>query len=454
MGGLADFFMFNSLIFLMMPIYNIGLGLDVFLVGLASGIPRILDAFTDTFVGNLSDNTRTRWGRRRPFIALGVLGGVIMFPLIWMPPFQTSTGIFLYLLVMVSVYFSFVHTIFVIPYTALGFEQTSDYAEKSRVLAWRMYIGLIGALTVPWVYKICLLDVFPNEVVGVRYVSLGIGLIILVTGLSPVFFCKEKLDHKVQARIKIRKALAETIRNKSFMRLMSAYVVVVLGIISGVGLTLYVNIYYLCDGDKSYAAQLVATAGSIKALAAYISLPLASWLSGKIGKHRTMQLGFFMVSIGGASYGFTLRPDFPELQFISAAIIGSSLQGCWLMVNSIIADICDEDEYITGFRREGFYAAVFSVSKKVSFGVASVFIGALLWLIGFDAQLANQGMLNSQVPVRLFYGFIFLPLLTPLAGVWILRTFPHAGNSSRFEATKWDSQFHGLSFTCQVGSTV
>ena len=424
MGGLADFFMFNSLTFLMMPIYNIGLGLDAFLVGLAVGIPRILDAFTDTFIGNLSDNTRTRWGRRRPFIAVGVLGGVCMFPLFWMPPFHSSTGIFLYLLIMASVYFSIVHTMFVIPYTALGFEQTGDYNEKSRVLAWRMYIGLIGALTMPWVYRICLLDVFPNELVGVRYVSIGIGIIILVSGLSPVFFCKEKMDFRIQARVKIKRALAETFRNKSFIRLISTYVIIILGIFSGVGLMLYVNIYHLCEGDKQYAAQLVATAGSIKALASYISLPVATWLSGKIGKHRTMQLGLFITSIGAASYWFTLRPDFPELQYISAAIIGCSLQGCWLMVNSMIADICDEDEFLTGFRREGFYAAVFSLSKKISFGFSSVLIGGMLWLFGFDAQLANQGTLDPQVPVRMFYAFILLPFLTPLAGAWILRTFP------------------------------
>lgn len=423
MGGLADNFMFNSLGVLTMPIFNIGLGLDAFLVGLASGIPRLLDALTDTFVGNLSDNTSTRWGRRRPYIVAGTIGCAMLFPMIWMPPFHSQWGMFGYLLTIVLLYLSLAYSVFVIPYTALGYEQTSDYNEKTRLLAWRMYIGLLGALAVPWLYKLCLLDIFPNEVIGVRYVSLGICLIILVAGLAPIFVCEEHIRQQPQPRITFTKAIQETWNNKTFLRLMGVYTLLITGLFTGVGLSLYVNIYYICDGDKAYAAKLVATAGSIMALMSYISLPIATRASAKIGKHKTMLLGLLFSSMGAATYWITLRPDRPELQYISAAIIGCTLQGCWLMVSSMVADICDEDELITGLRREGFYSAVMSFCRKIALGFAQILTGGLLMLKGFDIELATDGILNTAVPIRIFHGFVILQVITPIAAVLMFRQF-------------------------------
>jgi GPH family glycoside/pentoside/hexuronide:cation symporter len=111
--------MMNTLFALALPIYQVALKVDPVTLGLLMAIPRFVDLFFDPVMGNISDNTRTRWGRRRPYILAGAIGAAILLPLLWMPPFHTQAGIVAYFLV-VCVLYTFCYTIFEIPYTALG----------------------------------------------------------------------------------------------------------------------------------------------------------------------------------------------------------------------------------------------------------------------------------------------------------------------------------------------
>lgn len=95
-GGWADNFIFQVLIILALPIYNIELGIDPVWVGFALMVPRLFDALTDPLMGNISDNTRSRWGRRRPWIFVGASISALLLPLLWMPPFDNHIAMILY----------------------------------------------------------------------------------------------------------------------------------------------------------------------------------------------------------------------------------------------------------------------------------------------------------------------------------------------------------------------
>ena len=149
-GGVADTLMANTLNQLVMPIYNVGLGVDARLVGIALGALRLLDAFTDPFMGNLSDNTRSRWGRRRPYIFAGAILGAVLYAMIWMPPSSLGeTGLFVYLLV-VSTLFFVAYTIFSIPFGALVFEMTPDTHERTRIISCRTFFLGAALIAIPW----------------------------------------------------------------------------------------------------------------------------------------------------------------------------------------------------------------------------------------------------------------------------------------------------------------
>ena len=137
-GGLADTFMFNTLAALGTLVYVNHFKLSPVLAGLALGLPRIFDAITDPLIGNMSDNSKSRFGRRRPFMFFGVLGCVVLLPLLWtLPMTETASNPwysnvpFLYIVVMGSL-LALAYTFFVVPYTALGFELTPDYDERAR----------------------------------------------------------------------------------------------------------------------------------------------------------------------------------------------------------------------------------------------------------------------------------------------------------------------------------
>ncbi len=408
-GGLADFYIMNTLIMLLMPIYNIRFGMDPMLLSIAIFIPRAIDAFTDPMMGNISDNTRCRYGRRRPYIALGAVVCALLLPLIWTPPFASDTGKFVYLVVLCVLY-ALAYTAYVVPYTALGFELTSDYDEKTRVLAWRMYLGLLGSIPAYWIYRLTRLDVFKNdEAIGAPFVCIGVSLFVLLTGLLPVITCRENLHIQSQPPIGIFRSLKETFKNKPFLILFVAYVIIICGIFTSQNFALYINIYHVCGGDKTAAGTMSALAGNANVFGAFLSLFLIAWISRRWEKRNAMLFGLFLGIVASLSLFVTLNshPVGRYAQLLSFFIFGLGLQGCWLMVSTMTADICDEDELVTGRRREGIYGAVTGFALKMAMAVSALFGGALLKLSGYQSEGIQEAQnIDPQIITNMMYLFI------------------------------------------------
>ena len=427
LGGLADNYIMNSFIVLVMPVYNIALGMDAVLLGWATFIPRFTDAIADVWIGNMSDNTRTRWGRRRPYIFAGAILSAIVLPMLWIPPFKTDNAMFFYILTMGLVYL-IIYSIYVVPYTALGYELTTDYNERTRVLAWRMYIGLFGSATVPGLYWLCLklknglgqlpaqakddvslqsffikiLSFFGSGVAAAAFwMSIGLGVIILISGILPAIICRERVQSQHQARIHILSAISYTLKNRPFMILCVAYVIIIFGLFAPGTLGLYVNIYYVF-GNKEDAAFLQLLSGPLSAATSYLSLFLIGWISVRWDKRRAMIMGLLFTLAGVCSAWFTMTPKMPYLQLISAFISCLGLQGCWLMVSSMVADVCDEDELNTGLRREGVYGAVNGLAMKAALSFTLIAGGVMLKLSGYDPKIAESvGSVPIEIAMRM-----------------------------------------------------
>jgi GPH family glycoside/pentoside/hexuronide:cation symporter len=103
-GGLTDFLFPNIVNALAVPIYSIALKMDPLLLGIALAVPRVVGAILDPLAGAVSDNARTRWGRRRPFIMCGAVIGALLLPFIWMPPTAAQIGRCIYLVLVLSIY--------------------------------------------------------------------------------------------------------------------------------------------------------------------------------------------------------------------------------------------------------------------------------------------------------------------------------------------------------------
>ncbi|MCM8820255.1 MAG: MFS transporter, partial [Candidatus Omnitrophica bacterium] len=215
----------------MVIVLNLGLGVNPALVGLAGAIPRIVDAVSDPITGYISDNLRTRWGRRRPLIFFGAITGGICYALMYqLYKGHSEIFYFLYFTFWQCLYF-IGFTFFSIPWIALGYEMTPDYHERTRLQGMSNFIGQIPWLIAPWCWAIMHNKKwFPDIVYGARTLSIIIGSVIIVFGILPAIFNREYFHTLPKPNIKgiwqvtadFFKGVWITLKSKPFFKLCSA----------------------------------------------------------------------------------------------------------------------------------------------------------------------------------------------------------------------------------------
>jgi len=416
-GSIADVYMANALNYLAFPIYNMGLGVDPRMLGWALGLPRIWDAISDPLMGNFSDNTRTRFGRRRPYILIGAILCAIMFALIWSPPTGWSpTAIGWYFMALVFIYYT-AYTIFVVPWGAMGLELTTDYNERTRVQAYRTFFQGVGAFGLSAMWWLALKWGGGNDVVGVRYVGLAFAALILVCGVLPAIFCRENLAHD-QDKIKFWPAIKATFSNTVFLLLIAVTVCVFLGIFMVNSFALYINTYYVFDGDKEGVAYLNMISGFAFQGAGVGLIPVISYIATRVGKKATLIGGLLLVVVAYGTSWWCYTPDNPWLQLITLALAAPGLACMWMIASSMVADICDMDELKTGRRREGMFGASYSWACKAGISLTMILSGYMLSWSGFDAavEVQPEAVITNM---RLLYMFVPMAFVGLAAGLLI-----------------------------------
>ena len=392
-GGMCNDFMGNVIMVLAMPIFNIGLGLDARLVGIALSIPKFWDAITDPIMGNISDNTRLRFGRRKPYMLVGSFFGGLLFMLIWMAsPAWSQTMLFLWLSGTAILFYT-AYTVFIVPCNGLASELTMDVDERTRVMAYRAFFGSLAGLITPWAYKLCFVKQFgETEVEAVKWVGVIFGLLIIVTGAIPALVCKENPAGEQQEKIKILRAVKETLKNRPFLLVIGMIFFLMTGIYLVLPMQLYIGIYYLFGGDKAAAAQLGGVAGTMFALAALVATPAVAWLSPRFGKRRTLLVAQVVLIISSLLSWFLYTPENPYLSLVCMAMISPGMACVWILVGSMLADACDYDELNTGLRREGMYGAMYSWFLKAAIASVIAVSGFLVAWSGVDPELEMQSV--------------------------------------------------------------
>lgn len=389
-------------------VLNIGLGVSPALVGLALTIPRIWDAFTDPLIGAVSDNSRLKMGRRRPFILLGALLSGILFMLMWrLPSGFSEVAYFWYFLLMLILFFT-CSTVYAVPYSAMGYEMTHDYHEKTRVLAFASVFIAIGGFFVPWLFALTELPQFGDRVNGARHLAVYIGIFIIIVGSLPAFFCRERYAKKSQSQRKTPfiASLKAAFSNKPFLLLsITAFCMLVFVLMVNI-LGPYITIYYVYGGDTQKASILTGISGTAYYLSYMLSAPVITWVSVRIGKKRTIISIYVLMVVACVSKWFMYTPEHPYWQLVPNCLMAPGWCANGLLIQSMIADICDFDEWKTGVRREGVFSAVYSWITKTGWSSTTFISGLILVWTGFDVSLGGAQPPETLTAMRASYAFV------------------------------------------------
>ncbi|MBD3336961.1 MAG: MFS transporter [Candidatus Eisenbacteria bacterium] len=426
----------------MMIVLNLGLGMNPALVGLLGAIPRLTDALTDPLMGFISDNTRTRWGRRRPYIFAGALAAGVIFALLWqLPRGQSETFYFVYFLIG-SILFYMAYTVFATPWVALGYELTPDYNERTRLMGTQNFIGQLAYVVSPWFLWIMTNEsFFPDQVAGAAGLAIMVAVVAMGLGILPAVLLRERMKAIATAEAKASgsedgdtdgpnlrgiagffRGFGTTLSSGSFLKLCVATFLVFNGFMLISSFQYYVIIYYVCGGDQAVGAKYAGYAGTVTAVSTFAVVVLVTWLGTRIGKRRA-----FFVSTGVSMVGYALKwicynPAHPLLVVLPAPLLAFGLGGLFTLMPSMVADVVDTDELRTRQRREGMYGSVFWWTVKLGMAAALAGGGYLLNATGFDVDLGGDQSARAILLMRLCDAAI--PILASAVAIWSVMTYP------------------------------
>ncbi len=401
---------------ILFPFYTDVVQLPPALVGAALALGRIWDGLNDPLVGWLSDRTRTRFGRRRPYLVAMALPLALTFFAIWSPPVgDTERSSFIWLvaaLCLFDVFFGFYST----PYLALGAEMTSDYADRARVVATRAVFHNIGLLLGGGGF-LGLAATFGGGHAGHAAAGAVFAGIMIAAALGAFFGTKEGATAPPAEAASLRALLTDlrsTLRLHSFRVLLGAFCLLLVGASINQAFSVYVF------RDAFGAADRQGAVIGAYLLAATLSFPFWAWLAGKWGKNRA-----FEACLWWSVTALCISPFLGANLKLGAVLLFVGLSGFgaggYVLPVAIVADIFDEDELETGQRREGSFFGVWTLVMKLASAVGIATAGLVLPALGYIPG-ADQQSAETLWLLKLAWGPLasFFFVLT----IVVMRRFP------------------------------
>jgi glycoside/pentoside/hexuronide:cation symporter, GPH family len=423
--------MFPAALGVFMVVLVQGLGMPPVLWGIVFFLPRIWDAIIDPLMGYITDNTKSRWGRRRPYILFGAIISGVSFVLMWqLHPSDGVTYNFVYFLVLSLIFYTGL-TIFGAPYVAMGYEMSSDFHERTRLMAVSQWIGQWAWIICPW-FWVLIYDpkIYATPDIGARNLAIWVGLGCMILAMVPALFVKStsSLDDKSLKDLGPRhigsnfKSLIlgfkDSFQCKPFRKLCMATFLIFNSFNCIASFSFFIIVHYMFKGNPGAAGTWPAWNGSIGALCTcFLVIPVITILSQKIGKKNTFIVSQFISTIGYVLFWFCFIPDRPMLMFIPLPFFAFGIGGLFTLMMSMTADVCDMDELTTGSRREGTFGAIYWWMVKFGLAFAGLLSGLVMSYVHFnpDASVQADGAITGM---RIAY--TLLPIVGTLLAIMVM----------------------------------
>jgi GPH family glycoside/pentoside/hexuronide:cation symporter len=429
-GGTVDIFGHWLYFGLMQPVFVGFLQLSPSLLGLTQAAARMTDAFTDSYFGWRSDNSRTRWGRRRPYLLVGsLLAGAALPCLFAASPAWSPSTLFCFVLLSACAYAP-VLSCYNMPYQSLGAELTPDTDERTSVMSWRGVVQTLAGVVNAWVWWFAARPWFgtangtPNLLRGAMFAAVLVGGVMMVAGTGSALLVKERYYPLAnqQQRIPFLTMTRQAFRCPPFRILLLALLLFALPTSMVGALSWYVLYYHVMAGNPTSAALYGGLAGTAYSVFGAACIPFAVWLARRIGKRRALQWALVGGSAALASSFLLYTPRSPLLSVLCHGLFGMATSGFfWVLLPSMVADVVDFDELETGKRREGTYASILSYVLKLGTTLTLLITGPLIELTGFHARKATQ---DPATILSLRILFAVVPAAAALLAALALRRYP------------------------------
>ncbi|GAB3724811.1 MFS transporter [Flavobacterium koreense] len=409
------------------------LGFSGLLLGLTYFIPKFYDALFDLIMGYVSDNTKSKWGRRRQYVLAGAIILGISFALMWQLYAENGVTYNFWYFLMISLIFYSGLTIFSIPYVAMGYEMSDDFHERTNIMATSQLIGQLAWVVAPWFWVIMAdKSLFPSGDVAVRTLAVYVAIGCAILAAIPAFFIPSKstlnedyspIDLKgiLGSFGEIKEGLKASIEIKPFRKICIATFLIFNAFQTTAAFSYFIIKYYLFKGNEDGFGLWPTLFGCVGAIiTTVVVIPIVARMSKTMGKKKA-----FLLSQGISVIGYILLfvlfvPGKPYLFLFALPFFSFGIGSLFTLMMSMTSDVIDIDELNTGKRREGSLGAIYWWMVKFGTAVAGLLSGLILSLVAFQSNAATQTD-ETMFWLRIF--FVGVPILGTLSAIWVMRNY-------------------------------
>jgi glycoside/pentoside/hexuronide:cation symporter, GPH family len=426
--------MFPAALGIFMVVLVQDMGFPTWMWGILFFLPRAYDAVLDPIMGFISDNTRSKWGRRRQYVFIGAVMLGIGFVAMWQLHRESGlTYNFLYFLFWSLVFFTGL-TVFSIPYVAMGYEMSDDFHERTSIMAVAQWIGQWAWVIAPW-FWVVMYDPqwFPNADTATRNLSIWVGVACMLLAMVPAIFLPSRSTlndtHLIPLTLanvslgfkELLHGFKEAFGCVPFRKLCVATFLIFNAFNTVAAFSFFIVVYHLFNGNTAAAGIWPTLFGSIGALiTTFAVIPTVAWMSKKTGKKTAFMLSQGISILGYVLLWFFMVPGKPWMFMLALPFFSFGIGGLFTLMMSMTADVCDLDELATGKRREGIFGAIYWWMVKLGFAVAGLLSGAIMAFVAFTpgAPVQPDGAVDG---LRLFYSGV--PIVGTLLAMWFMRDY-------------------------------
>jgi GPH family glycoside/pentoside/hexuronide:cation symporter len=325
-----------------------------------------------------------------------------------------------------SILFYTCYTVFSVPYKCLTYEMSANYDERTSIMGYTSIWAEIGEISYQWIVPLASLSFFASKMIGIQSISWFVAIFcMMLLGSLPALFGKErfyKLQENKKDRIPMFQSAKEALKNKAFAILI---LLTLLQIVSGLlasSMDYYLLVYYMFDGDIVQGSFWKAILSSGYGLMGFIGVPFVLWWSKRSSKANVLRGVYLLLIVKAVLSWFIYRPGNHYLILIDPIFGALFWTAVTTVKESMMADICDEDELQYGQRREGMFSSVFGWITKSAIALSAVAHGIALSLSGFDEELGGNQSDETFLAMRLT--LMLGPFIPTLIALFVLSKFP------------------------------